>query len=308
MWLSWARGVTGATRCPRLIARARHAPRVTPALTSLTPTSPSRALSVSAGCAKGHAKWQNIRHIKSANDMLKARVNKLHANRIIIAIRGQGGQTNPDLNRALKRAIDEARAHDVPKSTIDRSVASASDKATADLVESVHEVRGPGRTALLVECLAKNKRIAETAVQAVLRKRGGAIEPGISAMFDNVGEVTIRVPAKDEWDLNRAEDLAIECSAEDVSQVEDDESEDSLSADRYFVFACPPNQVSRLQAELKQQGHDVVHVESGFRAKTFSAPLSPLHAKMLELLVATLEKNESVVRVFHNAPPDSEVG
>ncbi|TRY74985.1 hypothetical protein TCAL_12138 [Tigriopus californicus] len=258
---------------------------------------------VSLERAKGHSKWQNIRHIKGANDALRARLFNLYSSRIIMAIRAQGGQTNPELNRALKRALEEARAHDMPKATIDKAVAAASDKNMAQLVESWHEVRGPGRAALLIQCLAKNKRIAESAVQGVLRKRGGAFETGLTAMFDHVGEVTVQVPVQSDWDLNRAEDLAIECSAEDVTELtaaQDDPDH------RYFMFACPPNQVSRLQDELTQQGQRVVHVESGYRPRTWSSPLSPLNAKMLEVLISTLEKNEIVVRVFHNAPDDTE--
>jgi hypothetical protein len=47
---------------------------------------------------KGHSKWQNIRHIKAANDLRIGRLCNKYAHLIGIAIRENGMEKNPEYN------------------------------------------------------------------------------------------------------------------------------------------------------------------------------------------------------------------
>jgi transcriptional/translational regulatory protein YebC/TACO1 len=61
----------------------------------------------------GHSKWHKIKHQKAANDPKKGKLFTQHAKAIILAAR-QGGP-DPDMNASLRKAIDDAKADNLPK-------------------------------------------------------------------------------------------------------------------------------------------------------------------------------------------------
>jgi len=124
---------------------------------SLPYTSPIRNFSLSIASSKGHNKWSNIKHIKGARDLEIAKKNQLFRNRIVIAVKANGNNTNTDSNYALRRVLDEAKSQMVPKASIDKALKDAKgEKGDLD-VEFLWEVRGPGRAAVLIEVLCKNR-------------------------------------------------------------------------------------------------------------------------------------------------------
>ena len=82
------------------------------------------------------------------------------------------------------RVIKEAQAQGIMKTTIENAIKN-SNQATD--IEVVYEVRGPGRVALMVELMGKNKGQIETALHSVLKKNGGMRENGIANMFEKKG-------------------------------------------------------------------------------------------------------------------------
>ena len=50
---------------------------------------------------KGHSKWQNIKHIKAANDLRIGRLCNKYAHLIGGAIRENGMEKNPEYNRKI---------------------------------------------------------------------------------------------------------------------------------------------------------------------------------------------------------------
>lgn len=56
----------------------------------------------------GHSHWQNIRHIKAAKDLNKAKTTDRHVRFIESAIQ-MGGSSDPRLNKHLANAIEAAK-------------------------------------------------------------------------------------------------------------------------------------------------------------------------------------------------------
>ena len=52
---------------------------------------------------KGHSKWQNIKHVKAEKDGQKSKLAWTYNNKIGMAIRENGNETDPDRNRSLAR-------------------------------------------------------------------------------------------------------------------------------------------------------------------------------------------------------------
>ena len=144
---------------------------------SLPNTSPSRNFSISTTCWKGHNKWSNIKHIKGARDTEIAKKNLLFRNRIVLAIKQNGNNTNTDSNNVLRKVLEEAKSQmvsfgspwlkssnwspQVPKASIEKALKDAKgEKGDLD-IEILWEVRGPGRAAVLVELLCKNRSMVQ---------------------------------------------------------------------------------------------------------------------------------------------------
>ena len=71
---------------------------------------PTRPFSLCPVNYKGHNKWSNIKHIKGARDAEIAKKNYLFRNRILLAIKTNGNNTNPDSNISLRKVLEEAKS------------------------------------------------------------------------------------------------------------------------------------------------------------------------------------------------------
>ena len=98
-------------------------------------------------------------------------------------------QTNNNLNletnRPLKKLYEEALAQNVPKATVEKILKNSANNAEVSS-EHIWEIRGPGRAALVVECLAKSRGAVPPIINPILRKNGSVEERGIINMFDRV--------------------------------------------------------------------------------------------------------------------------
>ena len=72
------------------------------------------------------------------------------------------------MNFVFLRVIKEAIAQGVMRTTIDKSI-KASQKSTD--VEGMFEVRGPGRTGLIVEMIGTNQGNMSTILNTVIKKQ-----------------------------------------------------------------------------------------------------------------------------------------
>ena len=104
----------------------------------------------------GHSHWATIKHKKGAADAKRGRIWSKIARKIIVAAKAGGG--DPDANLTLRYAIDEAKAANMPKDTIEKAIKKGTGGGEGVNFESVHyEGYGPGGVAILVEVLTDNR-------------------------------------------------------------------------------------------------------------------------------------------------------
>src|SRR5687768_15773161 len=101
----------------------------------------------------GHSKWSTIKRQKGAKDAARGAVFTKLGNMIAVAARSG---TDPEINFALRMAIDKAKAANMPMANIERAIARVADKAAAQITEVMYEGYGPGGVAILVECATDN--------------------------------------------------------------------------------------------------------------------------------------------------------
>ncbi|MCU0243248.1 MAG: YebC/PmpR family DNA-binding transcriptional regulator, partial [Acidobacteria bacterium] len=68
----------------------------------------------------GHSKWASIKHKKAATDAKKGKIFTRLIREISMAARSGGG--DPDKNAALRKAINDAKAANMPADNVKRAI------------------------------------------------------------------------------------------------------------------------------------------------------------------------------------------
>jgi len=239
----------------------------------------------------GHNKWSNIKHTKGARDLRLAKLFGLYGHKIRVAIKESGGNTNPETNYNLKKLFAEALAQQVPKATLEKIVKGA--KTATELSEFLYEVRGPGRVAILVELLAKNKAMCDIMMATILRKHASSQERGVVNMFQRKGVIISDIKSGTTFD--DAESDGIEVGAEEVNLLEDDETNH-----KNLEFIVDPYDLAVVKGELVKAGYTCQDANISY-IPTVIADLNPIERNMLEKMLVKLNEEDIVTAVHTNA-------
>jgi YebC/PmpR family DNA-binding regulatory protein len=191
----------------------------------------------------GHSKWSTIKRQKGAKDAARGAVFTKLGNAIAVAARSG---TDPDMNFALRLAMDKAKAANMPAANIQRSIDRAKDKEASQLQEVMYEGYGPGGVAILVECATDNLNRTYPDVKTAFSKHGGSIaEKGaVAFQFDRKGMIRVK-GAGDDVLME-----ALEAGAEDV-QEEEGES----------VIYTDPKELAKVRDTLNESGLEISEAE-----------------------------------------------
>jgi YebC/PmpR family DNA-binding regulatory protein len=163
----------------------------------------------------GHSKWANIKHRKGRQDAKRSKVWSKCSRAIIVAAKNGG---DPDMNLALRYAIDEAKAANMPKDTIEKAVKKGSGSdSDADKFESVtYEGYGPNGVAILVETLTDNRNRTAGEVRQIFDKSGGNLgtSGSVAYMFEAKGMILVTKDAANEENIM---EVALEAGADDIT-------------------------------------------------------------------------------------------
>lgn len=195
----------------------------------------------------GHSKWSTIKRQKGAKDAARGAVFTKLGNAIAIAARSG---TDPDMNFALRLAIDKAKAANMPMANIQRSIDRGSGKLGGEQIQEVmYEGYGPGGVAILVECATDNINRTYPEVRLAFSKHGGNIaEKGaVSFQFDRKGMIRV-AGSGDDLILS-----ALDAGGEDV-QEEGAES----------VVYTDPKELASVRGKLQEAGIEILEAELTF--------------------------------------------
>ncbi len=100
-----------------------------------------------------------------------------------ITIAAKEGGPDPDMNAALRTAILNAKAQNMPKANIDAAIKRASGKDAAHYAEVLYEGKGPHGVLIMVECATDNPTRTVANIKNYFNKSGGALVPTGSLEF-----------------------------------------------------------------------------------------------------------------------------
>ncbi|XP_031618443.1 uncharacterized protein LOC116337742 [Contarinia nasturtii] len=257
-----------------------------------------RFLQTSAVNLKGHAKWQNIKHIKAANDKIRSMMITRQLRLLRIAA-NDGGSPVPETNPMLRDAVAEAIRRDVPKTTIQNFLKKLSEIKDKPIQRYLYEGRMYKKLYVVISMFPNSVGLAKIQIATVFRKH---LVEAINAkrVFNERG--VINVTARDGISLEHIEDEclsdAIECGAEDIEVYN--------AAERQVSFFCDPNEFLKVRQKLSALGHKVEHSECEFFPKTQLVQLKESELNDYKNFKSKLIEFDGFDEIYDNLDDDND--
>ena len=215
---------------------------------------------------------------------------------ITIAVKAAG--PDPQMNPRLRTLMQNAKAENMPKDTVERAIKKATDKDSKDYKEIVYEGYGPYGIAILVETATDNNTRTVANVRSYFNKFGGSLGTSGSLSFLFEHKCTFRVAAKEGLDL---EELELELIDYGVDEIERDEEENDI------ILSAPFEYNSGIQKYLEENGFEINSTEF-VRIPNDLKEVTAEQREQIEKLLEKFEDDEDVQNVFHNMKEDETEG
>lgn len=205
-----------------------------------------------------------------------------------ITMAAKEGGEDPETNAALRTAIANAKAQNMPKDNIERAIKRASGNDAANYVEVNYEGKGPHGVLVFVECATDNTTRTVANVKSYFNKAGGQIVPtgSLEFMFDR--KAVFEFPKGEDMDLEEMELELIDAGLEEI-----DEEEGTV-----YVYG-DWTQFGNLSTALEEQGIEVSKA-SLQRYATSPVEFDEEQTEEIEKLLDKLDDDDDVQAVFTN--------
>jgi YebC/PmpR family DNA-binding regulatory protein len=233
----------------------------------------------------GHSKWHSIKHKKGAIDAKRGKMFSKLIKELTVAARGGGDPTG---NPRLRKAMDDAKALNMPKDTMTNAIKRGTGEIAGATIEDItYEGYGPGGVAIMVEAQTDNRTRTVAELRHMFAKNGGNLgETGsVGWMFQKKGAILVDKGAADE---ERIMELALEAGAEDV--MDDEVSWEIVTAPEDFIS---------VQDAVKAAGIEPISAQTLMRPTNSVEVTGPTAQAVLRLMEA-LEDHDDVATVSSN--------
>lgn len=211
-----------------------------------------------------------------------------------ITIAVKSGGADPSTNPRLRVLMQNAKAANMPKDTVERAIKKATDKDSGDYKEITYEGYGPFGIAIFVEAATDNNTRTVANVRSYFTKHGGSLgtQGSLTFLFDH--KSVFKIKPKEGVSL---EDLELELIDYGVDEIESDEEEIVL----YGEF----EEFANIQKYLEGNGFEIVSAEFE-RIPHELKEVTAEQRATLDKLLEKLEEDEDVQNVFHNMKEEDE--
>ncbi|OGY41252.1 MAG: transcriptional regulator [Candidatus Buchananbacteria bacterium RBG_13_39_9] len=237
----------------------------------------------------GHSKWATTKRAKGASDAKRAILFTKLAKSITVAARDKGG--DPTTNFSLRLAMDKAKAANMPKENIERSIKRGTGELEGAAIEEMaYEGFGPAGVAVIVKCLTDNKNRASQELKHLFSKYGGSLAgPGAVAwQFEHKGVIRLnneQLAGKTWEDL---ELQLIDLGAQDIKKEEDG-----------IIIFCAISDLQKVKKGLEDLGFNLDDAGMEYVAKEKIKVDDETSQKIAEFL-ESLDENEDVDDYYTN--------
>ena len=195
---------------------------------------------------------------------------------------------DPETNAALRTAIQNAKAQNMPKDNIENAIKRASGSDADNYVEVNYEGKGPHGVLIFVECATDNTTRTVANVKSYFNKVGGGLVPtgSLEFMFDR--KAVFEVGSPENTDIEELELELIDAGLEEIQQ----------EKDTIYMYGDYTN-FGSLSAALQEMGLNVK------KADLQRIPNSPVsfnddQLQDIEKLLDRVEEDDDVQAVYTN--------
>ena len=241
----------------------------------------------------GHSKWHTIKHKKGALDAKRGKLFTKLIKEITIAARSGGG--DPNQNPRLRKAVNDAKAGNMPNDTIDRAIKRGTGELEGVNYEEVtYEGYGPGGVAVMVQTTTDNRNRTVSEIRHAFSKYGGNLgESGsVAWMFNKKGQIIIDSGVKGEDEMM---EIALEAGADDMQ-----------SEDGTYQILTAPEEFHAVLEKIKSAGIEPLSAEITMIPQNTIKLEGGAASQMLKLY-DTLDDHDDVQSVSSNFEMDDAV-
>lgn len=223
---------------------------------------------------------------KTANQ--KAKIYSRYSKEILVA--AKNGDPNPDMNQTLKKAIEHAKANNVPADVIKRAIDKAKSSADENYSSARYEGFGSGGgSTIIIDCLTDNPNRTIANLRACFNKSHAKLGVGGSVSFgyEHLGVIVIQYDD---------EEAMMDCLISKDIDLKEIEIEDG-----YMTITVDPTQLD----DAKEAVEELI---PGVKFEILENKMVPnetvsLEGEDLDLfkrLVTLLDDVDDVQNVYHN--------
>jgi YebC/PmpR family DNA-binding regulatory protein len=232
----------------------------------------------------GHSRWSTIKHKKGAADAKRGKTFTKLIKEVSVAARMGGG--DPTGNPRLRRAIDDARAVNMPGDNITRAIKKGTGELEGVTYEELtYEGVGPSGTLFLLDVVTDNRNRTNPELRKVFDMHNGQLSSAGAAAwaFDEKGVITV---SKESASEDKIFEVAAGAGADDLEDI----------GERWLVKTVKTD-LDAVQKALTSAGIEVASAELAKLPKNKKL-VSGRDAEVLINLVEALEDHDDVQKVF----------
>jgi len=205
-----------------------------------------------------------------------------------ITMAAKAGVPDPEMNSALRTAILNAKAENMPKTNIEAAIKRASAKDSTNFTEVNFEGKGPHGSLIFVETATDNNTRTVANVKMVFSRNGGSLAPtgSLEFMFDRKAMFEFNKTA--DMDI---EELELELIDAGLEEIEEEEGVVLVTAN-YTDFGA-------LNAKFEEMEIDLTKAELQ-RISNNPQEFTEEQLEEISKLTEKLEDDEDVQAVYTN--------
>ncbi len=211
-----------------------------------------------------------------------------------ITMAAKEGGADPDMNAALRTAIQNAKAQNMPKDNIDGAIKRATSKDVEAFVEMNYEGKGPHGVLVFVECATDNQNRTVANVKSYFNKLDGSLVPTGSLEFMFARKAVFEFDKTEDMDLEELEFELIDAGLEEIEEHTDEEEEVTT----VYVYGDYTN-FGSLQTALEGMSIEVKSANLK-RFPTTPVEFTDEQVEEIEKLLDKLEEDDDVQAVYSN--------
>ena len=211
-----------------------------------------------------------------------------------ITIASKAGGPDPATNPRLRALMQNAKAANMPKDTVERAIKKATDKDAGDYKEITYEGYGPHGIAIFVEAATDNNTRTVANVRSYFTKHGGSLgtQGSLTFLFDH--KSVFKIKPKDGVSLEDLELELIDYGVDELEDITDDET-----GEEQVILYGAFEEYSSIQKYLEDIGFEIISSEFE-RIPNDLKEVTAEQRAAIEKLLEKIEEDEDVQNVFHN--------